>query len=405
VLVLLRPAGVWLGETGAQASVRRRLFLVIILGALAVWGTFLGFEIGGLRFNVRMVGIIVAGYLGGFWVGLIVGAAAGIVYAINVGLGLGVWVLLASVFVGMAAGSWSRRFGTSIPSAVVGTIVIQVAYHMGIGGIMAAIDLELAVTLASNLALHAAKITANLVGVLLFMGVLELARELERTREAVQTSRDEARDARLEALQYQVRPHFLFNLLNTLAYLIRTDPAKARELTLELAEFLRYTLSRPQAQTSLHEELQQIRRYVDLERARFGEGLKFDVAEVSDELAHAVVVPPLILQPLVENAIRHGAREGKVLVRLEVVRDGDEVVIRVLDDGPGPGSDTKRAGNGVGLRNVRERLERFYHGEAQLVLEARAGGGACAECRVPATLDRRGGLRAEARRRLEEVVA
>ena len=411
VLVLLRPAGVWLGETGSQASVRRRLFLVFILGGLAVWGTFLGFEIGGLRFNVRMVGIIVAGYLGGFWVGLLVGLAAGIVYALNVGLGLSVWVFLASIFVGMAAGLWSRRFGTSIPSAVVGTIAIQAAYHLTIGAVMAAIDLEMATSLASNFALHGAKITANLVGVLLFMGVLELARELERTREAVQASRDEARDARLEALQYQVRPHFLFNLLNTLGYLIRTDPAKARELTVELAEFLRYTLSRQESETSLHDELGQIRRYVDLERARFGEGLRFEVVDEPLELTRSVIVPPLILQPLVENAIRHGARDGRVTVELEVRREGDDAVIRILDDGPGPDVGAPQppkggAHNGVGLQNVRERLERFYHGDAELVLSRRPEGGACVECRVPAKpSDRKGGLRAEARRRLEEVVA
>lgn len=402
VLVLMRPAGVWLGETGSQASVRRRLFLVFVLGALAVWGSFLGFEIGGLGFNVRMVGIIVAGYLGGVGVGVIVGMAAGVVYALSVG-SIAVWVLLASILVGVFAGLWSRRFGTKFPSVVIGTIVIQALYHMAIGATMAAVDLEMAISLASNFALHAAKITANVVGVILFMGLLNLVGELERTRDAAIASRDEARAARLEALQYQVRPHFLFNLLNTLAYLIRTDPGAARELTLELSEFLRYTLSRNDEATTLREELKQIRRYVDLERARFGEGLQFELGEIAADLDSRVVVPPLILQPLVENAIRHGARDGKVTVRIDVEQDGDDVRIRVLDDGPGPGEFRE---GGVGLQNVRERLERFYHGSAELALRARAEGGACAEFSVPLDFGERGyGLAGEARRRIEEVIA
>ena len=404
VLVLLRPAGVWLGETGSQASVRRRLFLVVVLGGLAVWGSFLGFEVGELGFNVRMVGIIVAGYLGGVWVGLVVGMAAGAVYALSSG-GIATWVLLASILVGMLAGVWSRWFGTKFPSIVVGTIVLQALYHMAVGAVMAAVDFEMAISLASNFALHAAKITANVVGVILFMGLLNLVGELERTRDAAIASRDEARAARLEALQYQVRPHFLFNLLNTLAYLIRTDPGAARELTLELSEFLRYTLSRHDEETTLHEELKQIRRYVELERARFGDGLQFELGEIDPGLEGRIIVPPLILQPLVENAIRHGARGGSVKVRVEVEANREEARIRVLDDGPGPGVDPVREG-GVGLQNVRERLERFYHGEAQLALTGRPEGGACAEFSVPLDFrHRRGSLTAEARRKLEEVVA
>jgi LytS/YehU family sensor histidine kinase len=124
----------------------------------------------------------------------------------------------------------------------------------------------------------------------------------------------------------------LFNLLNTLAYLIRTNPTKARELTLDLSEFLRYTLAKQDEQTSLKAELDQIERYVDLERARFGEGLQFRVAAVDEQILDEVAVPPLILQPLVENAIRHGARDGKVELCIEVIRDDDMLSVKVLDE-------------------------------------------------------------------------
>jgi LytS/YehU family sensor histidine kinase len=417
VLLLLRPAEVWLGEHGKEASVRRRLFLMAVLGGLAVWGVFLGFDIGGTQFNVRAVGIIVAGYLGGRKVGLSVGALAGLVYAITLNDPTSPYVFAASVIDGGLAGLWSRKVDTGVVSVVLGAIVIQMVHHVGLGAVMAAVDLDQAIVIASNLELHAAKIAANVIGVSVFMGLLSLVRELEFARDEAQVSRDLVRSAKLEALQYQVRPHFLFNLLNTLAYLIRTNPTKARELTLDLSEFLRYTLAKQDQQTSLKAELDQIERYVDLERARFGEGLRFEVHAVDTDILDQVVVPPLILQPLVENAIRHGARDGKVALCVDVRRDGDMLAVQVLDDGPGPpGKDT--ISGGVGLQNVQERLERFYRGEATLRLSARADrtqtsgtqsnkSGACAEVRVPmdvATGVGPSGLREQAREKLRKVI-
>ncbi len=419
VLLLLRPAEVWLGETGSKASLRRRAFLVAVLGGLAIWGVFLGFEIGGTRFNVRTIGIIVAGYLGGSWVGLLVGAASGLVYALDLSDQMSWYVFAASLVDGWLAGVWSRKWGTGVVSVIVGAVVIQAVHHAGLGAIMAVVNFDQAIAIAGNLELHAAKVAANVFGVSVFMGLLSLIRELEVTRRDAQTSRDLVRSAKLEALQYQVRPHFLFNLLNTLAYLIRTDPPKARELTLDLSEFLRYTLSREDQRTTLSEELEQIDRYVDLERARFGDGLQFEIIAEDEDLLDRVVVPPLILQPVVENAIRHGSRDGKVCVSVEVLEDDGWLEVRVLDDGPGPGgtfrtndgSSSERIG--VGLRNVRERLERFYRGHAQLSLADRDDApGAIAQCRIPLAVATRlssggkgdGTLREQAREKLKQVI-
>ena len=415
VLLLLRPAEVWLGETGARASVRRRIFLVLLLGSLAVWGTFLGFEVEGMQFNIRMVGIIVAGYLGGAWVGLSVGAAAGLLYALEAPPELAPYVLAASLLTGLGAGMWSRQFGTAMASVAIGAFVIQGAYHVCVGSVMALVNWELAVSHGSRLTLHGAKVTANSVGIILFMGLLSLVRELEAARKEATASRAAARSARLEALQYQLQPHFLFNLLNTLAYLIRTRPDRARELTLDLADFLRYTLDGEGDKTTLGDELRQIERYVDLERARFGEGLKFSVNLPDDDAVITLTVPPLILQPLVENAIRHGSQDGEVDVHIEVMSQADEVIIEVLDDGPGPpapGSRSEKTSSGrrrtsLGLNNVRERLSRFYRGEAELTLSPRQDRqGACARVRLP--LDPKGsgqsGLADQAREKLREVI-
>lgn len=413
VLLLLRPAEVWLGEAGQRASVRRRAFLVAVLSGLAIWGVFLGFEIGGMRFNVRMVGVIVAGYLGGAGVGVIVGAAAGVVDALGLPANVAVYAFGASLINGLLAGLWSRRLGTSLLSVVVGAAVIQAVHHVGIGAIMAVVDFDRALTIASNLGLHIAKIAVNVIGVTVFMGLLNLVRELEWARKEARASRDLARSARLEALQYQVRPHFLFNLLNTLAYLIRTDPGRARGLTLDLADFLRYTLAHESDRTTLAEEFEQIERYVELERARFGDGLSFVIEPPAGDLAHEVLVPPLLLQPLVENAIRHGSREGGVAVRVEGERCGEQLHIRVKDDGPGPGEGAtsavrRRDEGGVGLTNVRERLHRFYGEGARLQLRARDDGeGACVEIVLPLSEPSKGAktLRAQAREKLKKVVS
>ncbi len=398
VLVLLRPAEVWLSETGRMASRRRRLFILAIFTPLAIWGIFLGFEIDGLGFNTRSVGIIVAGFLGGRRVGSLVGAIAGAVYALVVPDDLAWFVFAASIIDGGVAGLVARYFGVNAKSVTFGAIAAQLAHHISLGAVLLAMDMNAALSIASNVPLHTAKITANTIGVVLFMSLLTLARDLQIARVDAQASREVARSARLEALQYQLQPHFLFNILNTLAYLIRVEPLKARQLTLDLADFLRYTLSRDEDETTLREELKQIARYVELERARFGDGLRFELPELDEHLAAQVTLPPLILQPLVENSIRHGAKEGKVCVTIEVeARGPDHVWIRVLDDGPGPqvdldeevsevpGADGRTPHRSVGLYNVRERLARYYATEEVVLVlrQRRSGQGACAEFLVP----------------------
>lgn len=417
VLIMIRPAQVWLEETGDLASVRRRAFLVAVFSPLAIWGIFLGFEVGGQSFNTRSVGIIVSGYLGGVLVGTIVGSAAGVANALISDGALAPFIIGASVINGIVAALWARRFGTSLWSVTIGSILAQLVYHALLGGIYLIVEPEQGIQTATNVWLHAAKIMANTVGVVLFMGLLNLTRELDQARQEAIASRDQARSARLEALQYQLRPHFLFNLLNTLAYLIRTDPVKARELTIDLADFLRYSLSQERQHTSLREELEQISRYIELERARFGEGLRFVIEPYDDEVGEQLRVPPLILQPLVENAIKHGARHGEVEIVIQIelksVHDEELVIIRVLDDGPGPVAQSpmeaeERRHQSVGLENVRERLDRFFHGHSALTLSARQDReGACAQLQVPLNPTPSGPrkLAQHARDRLRQAIA
>ncbi len=168
------------------------------------------------------------------------------------------------------------------------------------------------------------------------------------------------RAAELENLRAQLQPHFLFNTLQAISTLIHRDPTAADRMLTDLSELLRLSLRHTAAQeVPLREELAFLGRYLDIMLVRFGDRLAITV-EAGPEVQSAMV-PSLVLQPLVENAIRHGMAEredrGQVVVR--AAREGNAVRLEVSDDGPGlrrpPGD-----GNGIGLANTRERLARLY---------------------------------------------
>ncbi|WP_214413684.1 sensor histidine kinase [Sphaerisporangium fuscum] len=218
-------------------------------------------------------------------------------------------------------------------------------------------------------------------------GQLELA-ELDATRRR-------ALSAETRALRAQISPHFVCNSLATIASFTRTDPDRARELLLDFADFARHALRRAGDFTTLSDELTCVDRYLLLERARFGEKLRFVVDVVPEVLP--VPVPFLCLQPIVENAITHGIRRGGGAGEVNVVvRDvGDEVHITVEDDGTGMDPERVRemldgeppSGDmgGIGLANVDVRLRQIYGEEYGLVIDTAPGEGTTVRMRVPKT--------------------
>jgi len=192
-------------------------------------------------------------------------------------------------------------------------------------------------------------------------------------------------DARLSALRQQLHPHFLFNSLNAVTVLVRDRDWEGAEHAVHLlAGLLRDALrSGGPDRVPLARELDFVSRYLELERLRFPDRLRV-VRDVPEELEDARV-PVLVLQPLVENALRHGvaASASAGVVTLRARRDGALLVLTVEDDGRGPGAGGAREGAGVGLANVRERLRALYGDAASLLLEPRPGGGAVATVSLP----------------------
>jgi two-component system sensor histidine kinase AlgZ len=282
---------------------------------------------------------------------------------------------LAYAFMGLSAWYICRRFplgGGRFPlmlaTFAAGAVVVSAVWVL-FGGLLAAAlgqirsfanlsdryRTQVPALVAAGLLLYCLSVALHYV-----LLSLEAAREAER-REAELAIL--ARDAQLAALKAQIRPHFLFNSLNSIAALASADPGRAQEMCVRLSEFLRKSLAAGEKSSiPLSEELALSRTYLDVESLRFGDRLV--VEEDLDEKGAACEIPPLLLQPLVENAVRHGiaSRVEGGTVRVSVARGGGR--LRILIENPFDPDSPSRPGTGIGLRNVRERLAARWGPEA-----------------------------------------
>ncbi|MFJ8311533.1 MULTISPECIES: sensor histidine kinase [unclassified Streptomyces] len=212
---------------------------------------------------------------------------------------------------------------------------------------------------------------------------LELA-ELDR-------SRTRLIEAEIKALRAQISPHFIFNSLAAIASFVRTDPERARELLLEFADFTRYSFRRHGDFTTLADELHSIDQYLALVRARFGDRLSVTLQVAPEVLP--VALPFLCLQPLVENAVKHGI-EGRVTtshITIRALDAGSEAEVVIEDDGAGMAPELLRrilrgdggSSAGIGLLNVDERLRQVYGDAYGLVIETGVGAGMKVTARIP----------------------
>ena len=213
-------------------------------------------------------------------------------------------------------------------------------------------------------------------------GQLELA-ELD-------DSRTRLAEAQVKALRAQISPHFIYNALNAIASYVRTDPEHARELLLDFADFTRYSFRAHGQFTTLSEELSSIDRYLTLERARFGDRLQVEL-RIAPEVLN-VTVPFLCLQPIVENAVRHGLenKTGTGHIAIDAIDMGTDCWVTIEDDGVGADPERIRrilAGDttidSIGVANVDERLRSVYGDGYGLVIETAPGAGTKVTVRVP----------------------
>ncbi len=202
---------------------------------------------------------------------------------------------------------------------------------------------------------------------LCLLGAAALAWGLHRVRlrrlAAHEALRTAVVEAKLSTLQAQLQPHFLFNALNSLLPLVGREPGRARRMIVRIADLLRSSLlSETRQLVTLQQDLTVLEQYLEIERMRFHDRIR--VAVDADETACAADVPSFMLQPLVENAIKHAAdpRTGRVGISVLARAEQGKLSLRVRDDGPGFGEDSGTASTGIGLRNIRRRLEALYPG-------------------------------------------
>lgn len=208
--------------------------------------------------------------------------------------------------------------------------------------------------------------------------------KLQKEHEMLLRAQNEAKDAQLEMLRYQINPHFMFNTMNAISTLIyKKDNEKANDMLDRLCEFFRYSLEQDtKSSTSLGKELDLLNLYVSIEKVRFGERLQFNSTVAPEALT--AKVPAMLLQPLVENAIKYAVEPKKQpsLIDLKIKVIQNRVELRLTDDGPG-NSKVDKHGFGIGLKNTTERLSKMFSGDSTLDFDTNGDVGVTLTISIP----------------------
>ena len=285
-------------------------------------------------------------------------------------IGFGFWAVMAAIGPVMHKVNMQSFIVVALFYAVLGTGIVTASFLMlslfpGYAGIQAWLftpqQLLTSFLISLIISIVLATIWKNRVNEL--AGQIELAEERERVAAAERA----ATQANLRALQAQIEPHFLFNTLANVTSLIHTRPDDAKKMLEEFIAYLRVSLSNTrEAETTLLREFELMQNFLSVLKVRMGQRLTVQVGS-ADEVK-GFVIPPMLIQPLIENAIKHGL-EPKIdggSIALSARRNGDTVEIIVADTGLGF---QNSASDGIGLKNVRERLEKLYGGKAALSIE------------------------------------
>lgn len=219
------------------------------------------------------------------------------------------------------------------------------------------------------------------------LNLFDYYRELRNRELAAATMKNQLAEAQLHNLHLQLQPHFLFNALNTISSVMYEDLSRADAMLAQLSDLLRRTLYRPDRQhVQLEEEIHTIRAYLGIMQERFGEDLI--VAMEIDAAVKQALVPQLLLQPLVENSIRHAAGQRPLQVRVRAGRQHGDLLLQVSDNGPGLRTTEKSIGaKGIGLTNTMERLSALYGERHRLSFDNGSNGGLTVTIRIPLQIE------------------
>ncbi|MFB9276252.1 sensor histidine kinase [Cohnella cellulosilytica] len=364
---------------------RSNVILSAAMGlAILLCMSFPAYMAQGIRLDIRIVPLLLGTLYGGTGAGLALSALI-VLYRWFMGMDAGFYTTLLTLVFSMPAILYVRkRFFSAAGRMRIDIAAALAMFYCVVGLIVVTVVRGFSMHTLQMHGIHAAIIVGS---VLVFTALSETINDMLRRNQQLQA---ETKDAEIAFLRSQIKPHFLYNTLNSIATLCLKDPRKAEELTLEFSQYLRksFAFDRLDSLTSVAHELELVRAYLNVEKARFGARLvvEYDV----DSVRPHTPIPPLILQPLVENAVRHGLmstlRGGKVTISA-VQHPDNEITIAVEDDGCGMSAEEleavrKRKTKGVGLRNIGERLELLYG--RSLRIESAEGVGTKVVFRIPA---------------------
>lgn len=338
---------------------KEKIIMIVIFSILAILGTYFGIYIKDQSLaNSRPVGVIVAGYLGGPIIGIIVGCISGL-HRYSLGGFTALACGLSTVIEGAIGGGFRVLFKKrGLNPAVAGLAAIVAEITQMIIILIFSRDIDAAIELEKTIALS--MIVINSIGVFLIVMVIGSSKKLVQGEVKLVKLKEENKVAELKALKAQIEPHFLFNSLNVISAYCRTDGEKARDLILNLSNYFRGTLEIEGDFSTLKKELALIKAYVAIEQARFSNRL--EVRFLIDNDLLGVKFPILILQPIVENSIKHGILK-KIdggIVTILVIDNKSEVYVEISDNGVGFENADESLSTGLGLKNINNRLKLLY---------------------------------------------
>ncbi len=375
VLTELRPLRAILKQQ--DRSIPNQLLLGLVFGLLSIASTYTGLSFQGAIVNTRTISTLAAGLVGGPLTGVFAGVLSGLhrffydpdgFTSLACGLGTASFGLL-----GAACYRW---FSARIARRHLALVCLTAAAELIQCVIILAVARPFAEAVALEKAILIPKIAVNSLGLVVFSAVMDrMNRSLLLEQLEAQHQVELRRQAELRALQSQINPHFLFNALNTISALCLTDPNRARETILVLADYFRQTLSINEPFVTLEQEMSNVDNYLLLTEARFEDAIHV-TRELPDDLER-LRLPPLILQPIVENAVRHGfVAVDDRQVHIRIRQDDTRAYIQVSDRGRGfppevlaklqdPDDPTY-----TGLFNVRKRLRSVYGDQCPFAIDS-----------------------------------